>query len=349
MHILHLCRRFHPSVGGVERHVWEVSQELSKQGYRISVITEQNDSALPLVEKISAIQVYRLPFNSVEKKLATWRWVWQHRQLFITADVVQIHDIFWWIWPILHLIKSKVWITFHGWEGQFPVRWQAKLQRWLAAQLAQGTIHVGAWIQEFYWDRPTAVTYGAARFTRAKQNQVKKWLESLARLGKPKPISIVFMGRLESENELEKYLELATVLTSKHPSTIITWAGFGTWAERCATVGKVTGPVTDFSQYLKDADLVWSASYLSMLEAQAAGKVVCAFYSHHLKQRYLETFPGFTAMLSAAEVSTMLEQIEHLLAFPKKRSQLQQAAATFAQSQTWNTVAQLYQNLWQKR
>ena len=43
--ILFLTRSFYPNIGGVEKHVLELSKELIKRGYRITVITEKTQKS----------------------------------------------------------------------------------------------------------------------------------------------------------------------------------------------------------------------------------------------------------------------------------------------------------------
>lgn len=48
MKIVFLSRLYWPHVGGVERHIWHLSQELLKMKHEVVVITEQHDESLPL-------------------------------------------------------------------------------------------------------------------------------------------------------------------------------------------------------------------------------------------------------------------------------------------------------------
>ena len=72
------------------------------------------------------------------------------------------------------MINKKVFITFHGWETEYPVRLTAKLQRYLYSKLAVGSIHVGSWISKFYWDKPNFITYGGINSKRLTGVRKKK-------------------------------------------------------------------------------------------------------------------------------------------------------------------------------
>jgi glycosyltransferase involved in cell wall biosynthesis len=334
MKIVQVLPYYFPRIGGVETHVLQVNQELKRRGFEVVVLTTQHDESLALDEVQNGIRIVRLPRAAIEKKIPTWKWICSQIKILEQADVIQVHDIFWWLWPVLPFVEDKMFTTFHGWEGRYPVRWQAKFQRRINALFSCATIHVGEWIQEFYWDKPTLITYGGVD-------------SSLTKSAAPTELEkIVFFGRLSTDNEVSKYSELVKELQKNHKKLQITWVGDGELKDECSKIGKVTGLVADPTSYLKSADLVFSASYLSMLQAQAMGKIVCAFYSHPLKERYLETFPGSVWMLISSYPEDMAEQIKHVFENKKKRTELSSGAHKLAQSQSWSKVVDTYEQLW---
>ena len=339
--VIHLCRWYSPHVGGVETHVAAISQELHQRGWRVLVFTEQHDAHLPLCEKKGGIEIYRKSALESEK-MKTWQWLWSQRQLLDQADVIHAHDVFWWLLPYyaarFFTAHKKIFITFHGWEGQYPVPFKNKLQRWVWSRISTGTMHVGEWIREFYWDKPDVVTYGG---TELEKKDIP------ARRSKPL-YSFVFCGRLSSENEITKYITLLNELKSNQVAFEMTWVGDGPLRGKCEEVGTVTGFVASPIQYLRNADIVFAASYLSILQAQSIGKVVGAFYSHPLKQRYLETFPGAKVMIITDQISEMEEKLLKLLFEDRQYEKLSQQAQKFAQQQTWDKVTNAYETLWKK-
>ena len=160
-----------------------------------------------------------------------------------------------------------------------------------------------------------------------------------------KKFQIVFVGRLELENDIEKYLSLAKKLKSILDIEII-WVGDGSYKEECQQSGVVTGMVNDLTSYIAKADLIWSASYLSILEAQALGKIVCSFYSHYLKELYIKFYPGSTYMLVEYKVEQMKKQIVNLIDNPQVFNRYSQQAQQWSSQQTWKKVADKYQQLW---
>jgi glycosyltransferase involved in cell wall biosynthesis len=144
------------------------------------------------------------------------------------------------------------------------------------------------------------------------------------------------------------YLQCIKALGKKYKLSV-TWVGDGELATECQKVGTVTGFVTDPQPYLAQADLVLASSYLSMLSAQVLGKLVLAFYSHRLKRRYLETYPGATYMLIDDSVSGMLDKLDSVMSNKQTIEKKAQAARAFAQTQTWDKVVEMYEELWLKQ
>jgi len=158
MTILFLVRLYKPHIGGVEEHVEGVSKNLINR-HNIKIITEKFDSTLKDFEIIDGIEVYRInPGN----KWHTWVEMFKLFNLLNSADIIHAHDVYFWIIPykLLHWTK-KTFITFHGWEGVYPIPWKNKLQHTIAEKLSRGNICVGDYLIKWYGTKPDFVTYGA--------------------------------------------------------------------------------------------------------------------------------------------------------------------------------------------
>lgn len=356
MKIIHLTRRYQPLRGGVETHVAEVSRCLLAAGHQVEVVTMQTEVRLPLESNQDGVKVVRIPRvprlekreRSLSFKLHVWRWMWRHRHQLRQADIIHIHDVFWWIWPIYLVIAPNTFITFHGWEGQYPVSWRARLQRWFANQLCQGVIHVGAWIQEFYGDQPDYVVYGGFNPDRLSTASAAPGEEKVSDPATDH-IHLVFVGRLEAVNEVPTYLQLLKVLQDKQIPFRMTWVGDGSFREECQKLGTVTGMVEQPEKYIHTADLVFANSYLSMLTAQAMKVIVVAAYSNPLKQRYLETYPIQTGLVVGSTPEELADKLEQLGLDSNRWTHQAQRAAQQAQQLTWEKVTQTYLKLWRKR
>jgi len=357
MKIIHLAKYYLPHLGGVEIHLKEISSLLIKMGHEVTVITEQHDLKLSEYVDYNGVKVIRIPkffskdkFASIKKKQQTWNFIKKHQDIFDQADIIHVHDVFWWLLPIYRSIRKKTFITFHGWETEYPVRFSAKFQRYLYSKLSRGSIHVGAWIKEFYFDKPDSITYGAINAKRLTKSRDENFNKNALKNSDPsnKELNISFIGRLSKDNDIKKYIELIKILISRGQKVNITWVGDGKFYKECEQLGKVTGFVKNISKYLVNKDIIFASSYLSILEAQLLGNNVCAFYSNKLKKAYLETFPGNKYMLIADDTEAMMKKLNFLLTSPKLKKQAGQDAEKFAKKQTWKNVLNIYLKLWQK-
>lgn len=330
---------FYPRVGGVETHVWETSTLLAEQGYSITIITAQHELQLPLHETIAGMQVCRIPHSAVGKKFPTWFWMFRHLRTLWVSDIVQVHDVWWWLAPFSPLLSHKLFITFHGWEGKFPVALSAKLHRLLAAATAQGTVHIGKWIQEFYMDRPTNISYGGTR-----ENDIV--LLNTKDCTAP---HFVFLGRLAWDTSTDIYLELAALLKKNYPKAKITWIGDGELRPLCEKYGTVTGFTNHPEKYLRTATFVGASSYLSILLAQSFGHVVCGIYSNQLKKQYLNSIPTAQTLIISATARQCFAQISVLLHNPEYFTQLKHAAQQQSRVLTWQKVTEQYIQLWHRK
>src|SRR3990167_11017121 len=143
MKIVFMSRLFYPHIGGVEKHVMEVSCELIKLGHEVVVITELYDKSLKRIEVVDKITVHRIPVskNNFLKKFSVWLWMLRHINLFFFADIMHAHDVYYWYVPFKFLLfTKKSFVTFHGYEGKFPISRRAIFQRRLNSYLADGSI-----------------------------------------------------------------------------------------------------------------------------------------------------------------------------------------------------------------
>jgi glycosyltransferase involved in cell wall biosynthesis len=340
MKILFITPKYIPALGGVETHVQKVSLALKKRGHHITIITAQSSKEMALTEDIDGVCIYRIPIEITQQKIATWQWIKANSAIFETADIVHVHDVGWWLLPVLPLIRPKLYITFHGWEGRWPIRWQAKLHRWILSKLSKKTIHIGNWIQEFYWDKPSIVLYGGVdrRNTAVQENQTKHKSKNILKL--------VFIGRLVKENDIASYCQYLDVLREKQIAFRIHWVGDGPWRKTCEKYGRVLGMVTKPKEFLVRADVVLASSFLSILLARSMGKPVWAMYSQPLKQKYLESLPNKEAMVVAGSADELVQAT-----YDEKAKSWNPAVIASQYSKdwppTWREVATAYETLWQ--
>jgi glycosyltransferase involved in cell wall biosynthesis len=60
MRILHVTPGYHPDLGGVERHVQDVSEAMARLGHQVAVVTMTQDARLPRHEVLAGVEIRRL-------------------------------------------------------------------------------------------------------------------------------------------------------------------------------------------------------------------------------------------------------------------------------------------------
>ena len=329
MNILFFAKYYYPHVGGVEKHVGEVSRRLVAKGHRVTVLTMQYDRKRPVLEKYQGIKILRIPYS--ENKFSIWKNIWLKKDLIKKADIIHCHDVFFWYLPFRFLNPSKkVYSTFHGWEGKYPIPFRNKLVRKISEKLSSGNICIGDYIKKYYGTKPNFVTYGGVSSVKKNLTLTKKYQE------------LIFIGRLEKDMGIDQYLKAFKKIKAKHKLKI-TFVGDGSYRKQAKKLGQVTGMVKDITPFLNKPALIFSSSYLTILEAMSAGQPVFALYQNPLKKDYLKHFPGAKYIRIASSAEELVSQVNNSL---QGRTLKVDKAKGFAKTQTWDKVINIYQKLW---
>lgn len=278
MQILFILSTFFPSIGGVERHVLEVTRLLTKKGYKITVLVENHGHGLRDIETIDSILVQRFNYPKIKYLglLYIWFWLFKNRKLIEDSDMVHCHDVFIWYLPFCFLYPSKpIYTTMHGWEGKYPIPWINIFFKKLASFFSRKVIAVGHYIEKYYGIKADLITYGAVNTKGAKQNHKKI------------PNTIVFLGRLEADTGLFEFLNYLNT-TTKHK--IVYFCGDGSLKNECSKYGQVLGFV-DPQKYLQISEVCVPGGYLSAMEAITSGCTLRLFWPNKLKEDYWKLSP----------------------------------------------------------
>src|SRR3989344_2020195 len=261
--ILFLSRLYYPHIGGVEKHVAQISEILIKKGYKVTVVCEQHDKKLKLKEQINEINVIRIPINSSEKnkKFHVWKWMVKNRKFIKSFNIVHIHDIFYWILPLLvYLDRKKIFITFHGYES-YPIKAFSKIQKKISAKYCKGSIAVGDFINKWYGITSSSVIYGGV--DRPKKNPAKPKIQN----------SAVFFGRLDKQTGIKEYYNVYLRLKRIYGSFSFQVVGEGEFAPKLK--GLFISPFkSNIADYIQNNRFVFVSRYLSMLEAMVEKRLV---------------------------------------------------------------------------
>lgn len=337
MNIVFLSRLYLPHVGGVETHLFEICKILSAR-HHISIITEQHDSTLPLFEQTEVGDVYRLPIGNVsekQKKWVIWRGMIAYFNLLKSADVVHVHDVFFWYLPFRLLFPNKkVYITYHGYEGVNAPGIKQVFWHKLAEALTRRNICVAEYQAKWYHVHPTFVTYGGVNEVPTVTGQKKS--------------GAVFIGRLSADASIMEYLQAVKQL--KIPLDIYGDGPDRQKAEKFVLQHHLPvqffGLVPFASQFLPNYKIAFVSRYLGILESLIAKVPVVSHYNNEIKKDSLQ-------MSKLAEYIWIAGSVDEIVAYSKQildnsTGVLPKAKAgyQYAKNQTWSQVAHIYEQLW---
>jgi glycosyltransferase involved in cell wall biosynthesis len=348
MKILFFSRSFYPNIGGVEKHVMEVSTRLVTSGHRVTVITERlsnpgfrnNDSNV----NFKGIDIIRINSGKEDwfKKFRVWKELSKEIKLIKSADIVHCHDVFYWWIPFIFLFPNKkVFVTFHGYEGDSLPSFKAKLMHKISEKLTRGNICVGNFLKKWYGTSPTFVTYGAV-----SQSLIEKGSK---RIFNKKNNSMAFVGRLENETGILTYLDALRIYSEKEKNISLDIYGDGVLMKEIeAYIRKnnlnvrLFGFVKDIDPVLVNYEKVFCSRYLSILESLALRQEVFSHYNNAIKKDYLLMAP-FSRYINIFSSSTELVKLLNSSKPDNKKKGYE-----WVKSKTWEYMAELYLSLWNK-
>ncbi|CAN5265974.1 glycosyltransferase family 4 protein [soil metagenome] len=350
MKVLFLSRLYLPHIGGVELHIQNLVKELGPE-YEVTVVTEQHDPALPLSEKVGSIHVLRIPLpNQQTSKWKIWWWWLRHLSLIYSADVIHVHDVFFWLLPYKCIFFwKKMYITFHGYEGINNPRRIQKIWHQLAELLTEGNICIGGFHQKWYGVIPTITSFGAVR--KSKKSSELLSGERVKQLLSPKKrIKIVFVGRLAADTGVLIYLEAVKILQDNYsvsldiygdgPQRMLVDAAVASYKLHATVHGFVESDEIQWQNY----DVAFVSRYLSILESFIYELPVVSQYNVAIKKDYLCMSPFVDWIQVGQSVSEIVSGFEHV--FKEESTQHIRLAHEWAKEQSWRKMAQDYKDLW---
>lgn len=239
MKILFISQYKWPHIGGVEKHIDLVSEYLIKKGHSISIVSA-SDIKYPKLKFFGLIYI--------------WFWFLKNIKEIYNSDIVHIHDVFIWYLPFRFLFPfKKVYITFHGWEGKFPIPLKNILNKKIAYLLTNGNICIGKYIEKWYGIKANYITHGAVE--KINKNKFKKQKNT-----------IVWLGRKDKDTGYFEFLK---------------------WYKNNKNLNvKYLTNSYNIEKYLKSSEYCAPSGYLSFLEAKNFGCKIKTFANNSLKEDY---------------------------------------------------------------
>lgn len=336
MNILFLSRLFYPNIGGVEKHVLEISRFLIKKGHKVVIVTEQSSLKTKLNEVVEGIEIFRIPKlkGGKLKKFKIWKWLWGNYELMENADIIHCHDVFFWYLPFRFLVPFKrVFTTFHGYEG-YPLKQKDILIHKISEKLSSGNICIGHFIKKWYKTNPSFVSYGGVDIAHGSKF-----------VGQNKN-SAVFVGRLDEQTGILTYLDAVRKIRERIPDFSLTVFGDGKFKEKIGKGVEFKGFINNAQKEIGKYNFTFASRYLSILEAMAAKRLVFAVYDNPLKRDYLRMTPFSKYITISGSSSELISKISFYLDNIKEKEKKVREAFNWVKKYTWEEMANTYLKLW---
>src|SRR3989344_6235201 len=350
MSVVFLTRSFFPNIGGVEKHIYKLSEALTKKGIKVTILTEKSYSNNYHSQSLSANQPENSNLNVITidigrndwfKKFRIWKELLLKINLIKNADIVHAHDVYFWYFPFRFIFPfKKNFVTFHGYEGNNLPSFNAYLMHKVAEVLSNGNICVGKFLEKWYKTKANFIIYGAVD---------KKLIESKVKENVNRYKGI-FTGRLEHETGILEYLKAFKLLKDKNVATELDIYGDGTLREEAIKYAKKHKLKVFFKGFVQDTDSLFLnygfalvSRYLGILEAMASRIPVFAHYNNEIKKDYLEMTPFAGYIAISNDSGKIAEAIKSYL---EHNQQSTAPAYNWVKTKSWERITNIYLDLW---
>ncbi len=330
MNILFLSRLYYPHTGGIEKHIQELGSVLIKHKHKIIIVTTKFNNKLMSKDKVNGVNIIRFKQPNIKYfgLINTWFWLFKNINLIKKSDIIHVHDVFIWYWPFKLLFpKKKVYITFHGQWGNYPITWQDKLQKKIGRMFSDGVISIGEYIDKNYGIKSDFLSYGATSLV------LEKVLTKTA--------TVLYVGRLEKSIPILSNLRaLKNIKNFK-----IIFCGDGELKAECEKIGKVMGFV-DPQPFYQKAKYVFASGYLTILEAMSNKCLIFVLYQNPLQKDYYELSPFKNFVVIAKNSSDLVNKYNYYQMHPKEAQIIIKKGYNWVKDETWRRMTDIYLKLW---
>ena len=348
MKILFIAPNYLPHIGGVEKHIDMLCKELLKDGHSITILVIKYNNSYRDYEKIGNLEIIRLNQSSIRfgNRLNAFKYMFLNITKISKYDVIHFHDFSTFevfalpVYLPLKIFGKKLYITFHGWEGQVPPKKSVVLRRKIVEKLADGNICIGHFIEKWYRMRADIVSYGGVKKVENIDLNKEKYL--------------LFVGRLALDTGIWDYIKVWEELSPRYTDLKFIICGDGVLKKEIEKYIQnknilnieFKGFVSDVETYIKDAKIVFTSGYLGILEAFSYKKAVIATYDNELKKDYLQMIQNYEKMMWVTDnnICNIAKAIEESINDKIKKEK----AYEYSLQNSWEKVKKDYYKLWKK-
>ncbi|HKY74254.1 MAG TPA: hypothetical protein VJ246_03015, partial [Patescibacteria group bacterium] len=195
---------------------------------------------------------------------------------------------------------------------------------------------VGDWMKLWYGASPDTVIYGAAS------------VQPSTTIKSP---SAVFIGRLSEDTGVLVYVDAVLKMRGK-----VTLDIYGEGALLPKVLSRIrNSPYIRYTSVTHVPETIYKkyrfafvSRYLGMIEAMQCGRQVFAHWNNSIKFDYLQSFPAIEDAFVFSGPGELIKQLQQTLDSPERANQRVKHAQVWALKQTWQKIADTYEELWTK-
>lgn len=331
MKLLFVTKHYLPRTGGVEKQVSDLSERMVRRGHAVTVLTERYENILPANEVIKGVKVIRVKFPHIKYigLLYIWLWFIFHSKFIGKFDIVHFHSSFIWYWPLrLLLYKKPIYVTFHGWEGRYPIPFKNMLIKYIDAKLATKSIAISGYLEKYYGFKTDQISYTATDLP--KKHTFKKDNKR-----------ILYVGRLDKDTGLTKILAALKLLKGFR----VDFCGDGTLRAKCEQVGTVHGWVKP-GKFYENSIICLSPGITSILEAFTYKCLIATTYDSPVKRDYLLTNPFSKWIIVEKSPRKLADAIKYYSEHKSEAKIKTDKCYEWVKTQNWKHEVKEYTKLW---
>jgi glycosyltransferase involved in cell wall biosynthesis len=344
--VLMISEHYWPTVGGVQRHIGGIANELATRGFQVTILTSSDTSTCPRHERYGNSDVVRIPFGWDHNPLLVTLWMIRHHNWIIEHDIIHVHDsvplVFWYAPLILFSPRRPVFATFHGFERD-PVPAMYRVLRKIARRLVRKCICIGGFISRQYGTKCDKVSIGAAELPSLPHKQRE---------------GAVFVGRIEEDTGIIEHVKALGILGEKYGIALkLTICGAGSKRQDIADLAsskgvgvEFTGAIDDPKEIMNRNEFCLAGGYLSILEGMSLGLPVLGIARTPLKAAYLRAVIDQGGPMSIqTNPEGIAEEIARLIENPGLAAEISERGRAFVARMSWNRLAETYMILWKSQ
>jgi glycosyltransferase involved in cell wall biosynthesis len=346
LNVVFFTYRYWPAIGGVEKYVHELGKSLVGMGHRVAVVTGAHEPGLPRRETKDGLDIHRYP--AYRSRVRCWLALQRLRPVFEAADVVHISDVL--MVEYYHAMvawtvrRRPIFLTRHGMSCRCPVPVEEKQRALRASRLVDGTIDDGNFIARWLGVPGDTVLDQGLRPSAADIEQTPE----------PAVDAAVFVGRLEWDSAVTKFIEAVAVLRRDY-GIELPLEVYGDGSLRAELDQRVRrdnlpvrlhGFVEGAQDRYADAKFAFASGRLAIQEAMVRRRLVITTYVNDLRRDYVSGEPFSPYLEVGATPEAIADRVAHFIANPADRARRVQEAYDHVCTLSWDRTARGYLDLW---